>query len=129
MHHHIGIGIAISIVSTFLGLYITSLLYSWSLGLFGFSSITELAALPLLALWISLFGLVTSPIGNSISRRHERAADTYAVQKTGKKEAFASALRKLASTNLADANPHPLVEFLFYSHPSIAKRVRMVETA
>jgi STE24 endopeptidase len=126
-HHHIRIGIAISILSTFLGLYITSALHSWSLSTFGFSSITELAALPLLGLWLALFGLVTSPVGNSISRRHERQADTYAVQKTGKKEAFASGLRKLGSMNLADADPHPLVEFLFYSHPSIANRIRMVE--
>jgi hypothetical protein len=25
--------------------------------------------------------------------------------------------------NLADRTPHPLVEFLFYSHPSIEKRI------
>ena len=127
-HHHIRTGIITSIVSTFLGLFIASLLYSWSLRRFGFSSITEFAGLPLLALWLSLFGLVTSPLGNILSRRHERQADEYAVRRTGKKEQFASALRKLASMNLADPEPHPAVEFLFYSHPSIGKRIRMVET-
>jgi STE24 endopeptidase len=127
-HHHIRIGIIISVVSTFAGLFVTSLLYSRSLYWFGFTSITELAALPLLALWLSLFGLVTSPLGNILSRHHERQADEYAVRKTGKKGPFASALRKLASMNLADPEPHPLVEFLFYSHPSIASRLRMVET-
>jgi len=103
-------------------------LYDWSLTFFSFTATTDLAALPLLALWLSIFGLVTSPLGNVISRRHERQADTYAIQKTGKNEAFISALRKLASMNLADAEPHPLVEFLFYSHPSIGKRIRMVES-
>jgi STE24 endopeptidase len=127
-HHHIRIGIIISIISAFLGLYITSHCYSWSLNVLGFSSTTDLAALPLLALWLSIFGLVTSPLGNLISRRHERQADAYAIQKTEKKEAFISALRKLASMNLADPEPHPLVEFLFYSHPSIGKRIRMAES-
>ncbi|MEK9139161.1 MAG: M48 family metallopeptidase [Bacteroidota bacterium] len=127
-HHHIRTGIIISTVSTFLGLYITAHLYAWSSSVFGFSSITELAALPLLALWLSLFGVATSPIGNAVSRRHERQADKYAVKKSGKRDTFVSALQKLASNNLADPKPHPLVEFLFYSHPSIAKRIRMVET-
>jgi STE24 endopeptidase len=127
-HHHIRIGIAVSIVSTFLGLFITAQLYGWSLTFLGFT-MTDLAALPLLALWLSIFGLVTSPLGNVMSRRHEREADAYAIQKTRKNEAFTSALRKLASLNMADAEPHPLVEFLFYSHPSIGKRIRMIESS
>jgi STE24 endopeptidase len=49
------------------------------------------------------------------------------VRTTGNKTAFLSALRKLSTTNLADPDPHPLVEFLFYSHPSIGKRLRSVE--
>lgn len=126
-YHHMRAGIVVSTVSTFVGLLVTSVLYGWSLHLFGFTSITELGALPLLALWLSLFGLVTSPLGNILSRHHERQADEYAVRKTGKKESFVSALRKLASMNLADPEPHPLVEFLFYSHPSIGKRIGLVE--
>lgn len=125
--HHIRTGIIISIISTLMGLAMTAQLYSWSIRILGFSSITQLAAMPLLALWLSLFGLFTSPIGNIISRRHERQADAYAVKKTGKREAFISALHKLESMNLADPDPHPWVEFLFYSHPSIAKRVGAVE--
>lgn len=127
-HKHILVGIGVGIVSTFVGLFVTARLYEWSLAWFGFSSIAELAALPLLGLWLSVFGLVTSPLGNMLSRKHEREADRYAVQTTGKKDAFVSALRKLAATNLADPEPHPLVEFLFYSHPSIARRIAVVES-
>ena len=127
-HRHIIIGILIGIVSTFLGLFITAQLYEWSLTSFGFTAITDFEALPILAVWLSVFGLVTSPIGNVISRRHEREADAYAVQKTGNKSAFISALQKLAAMNLADPEPHPIVEFLFYSHPSIARRIRAVES-
>ncbi|HXF99175.1 MAG TPA: M48 family metalloprotease, partial [Bacteroidota bacterium] len=127
-HKHILIGIAVGVISTYAGLFITAHLYAVSLSWFGFSSITELAALPLLGLWLSIFGLVTSPLGNMLSRKHERDADRYAVRTTGKKAAFVSALRKLAETNLADPQPHPIVEFLFYSHPAIARRIAMVES-
>jgi STE24 endopeptidase len=126
--HHILIGILLGSVSTFGGLFVTARLFEDSLPAFGFSSITDIAALPLLPLWLSLFGLVTVPLGNLISRRHERQADAYAVQVTGNKHAFVAALRKLANMNLADTDPHPLVEFLFYSHPSIARRIEMVES-
>jgi STE24 endopeptidase len=127
-HKHIIIGIVVGVVSTFVGLFVTSKLYSLSLVWFGFDTIAELAALPLLGLWLSIFGVVTSPLGNMLSRRHEREADMYAVQTTRKRSAFVSALQKLADTNLADPAPHPLIEFLFYSHPSIARRIALVES-
>ncbi|MBI5474172.1 MAG: M48 family metallopeptidase [Ignavibacteriae bacterium] len=127
-HKHIIIGILVGIVSTFVGLYITARVYSISLPWFGFSSITELGALPLLGLWLSIFGLATSPLGNMLSRKHEREADRYAVATTKNRNAFVSALRKLAGTNLADPDPHPLVEFLFYSHPSIARRIALIDS-
>jgi STE24 endopeptidase len=126
-YHHLVIGIAAGTISTFLGLFVAATLYAWSLGILGFHSITEIAALPLLTLWVSLFGLVTSPLGNIISRHHERQADRYAVERTHNASAFISALQKLAAMNLADPEPHPLVEFLFYSHPSISRRIRTVE--
>ena len=89
----------------------------------------QLSALPLLTLWLSLYALVTAPNGNIISRQHDRQADAYAVQQTENRPAFISALRKLAARNLADLEPHPLVEFLFCSYPSISKRIRTLESA
>ena len=126
-HRHVQIGILVSFFSTFAGLSVTALLYGWSVRASGFSAPTELAALPFLAFWLSLFGLVTAPLGNLFSRRHERQADAFAVAKTGNKAAFISALRKLAAMNLADPEPHPLVEYLFHSHPSIGRRIKAVE--
>jgi len=125
--NHIWQGMFASIIMTFLGLFITSRLHAWSLSLLGFSSLTDLGALPLLALWLALFGFVTGPVENAIARYHEREADQYAVRATGNAAAFVSALKKLSRMNLADPNPHPVVEFLFYSHPSIARRVKDVE--
>jgi STE24 endopeptidase len=124
---HIWKGIAFGTVSVYVGLFLTAQAYGASLGWFGFSSASQLAALPLLALWLALYSLVTSPLGNMLSRKHEFEADRYAVERTGKKEAFVSSMRKLASMNLADTTPHPLVEFFFYSHPSIEKRIAAAE--
>ena len=129
-HYHFGhirTGMIAGTVSTFAGLYVTARLYDASTAALHFSSLTDLAALPLLAIWLALFGLVTSPLGNMISRHHERQADAFAVRTTGKRDAFASALRKLSATNLADPSPHPIVEFMFYSHPPIAKRIRALD--
>jgi STE24 endopeptidase len=128
-HGHIRKGIIVGTLSIFIGLYLTSLAYSASLTWFGFTSMTQLAALPLLTLWLGLYSLVTSPLSNMLSRKHEFEADRYAVERTKNVAAFISTMNKLASMNLADRTPHPFIEFLFYSHPSIEKRIRAAEHA
>lgn len=115
--------VLMSTVSTFMGLYLTSLLYSASLGWFGFISTYEIAALPLLMLYLSIYGLITTPISNIFSRKYEWEADTYALETTRNKEAFISSMEKLADQNLSDKSPNKVIEFLFHSHPSIEKRV------
>lgn len=126
-HKHIVAGIAVGTLSTFVGLGVAAWLYEWSAEVMGFAGTADIAALPLLAVWLSLYGLAISPLMNGLSRHHECQADAYAVRMTGKAAAFVSALRKLARMNLADPEPHPLVEFMFHSHPPIAKRIAMVE--
>ncbi len=127
VHGHIWKNIAVGTLSIYIGLYVTSQLYSISLGWFGFSSVDQLAALPLLVLWLGVYSVVTSPLSNVLSRKYEYEADRYALDKTGNAPAFMSTMRKLAEMNLADTAPHPVVEFLFYSHPSIEKRIRAAE--
>lgn len=124
---HVWVMMAFGTVSSFLGLYVTAQAYDTSLAWFGFSAPDRIAALPLLALWLGVYSLVTTPLSNMLSRTQEYDADRFAVQLSGKRQAFQHALIKLAKVNLADPSPHPLVEFLFHSHPSIAKRLRAVE--
>ncbi len=126
-HRHLRTMILLGALSTFGGLFGAAALYTATLSWFGFASMETIAALPLLAVWLSLFSLVTGPFSNVVSRAHERQADRFAVALTGKKEAFIAALRKLGRINLADPAPHPWVEFLFYSHPSIERRIRLLE--
>jgi len=126
--NHIWKMIAIGTFSTFAGLYLTAIVFDASLSWFGFPARETIAALPLLGLWLSVYSLITAPLNNMISRANERAADSYAVRAAGNKEAFVGALRKLGTINMADFTPHPLIEFLFYSHPSLGKRIAAVET-
>lgn len=114
----------VSTLVTFLGLFITAKLYEASLGYFGFTAVNEIAALPLLFLYLSLYGLVTTPISNIQSRMYEWEADTFALETTKDKVSFVSAMEKLAEQNLADKTPNKIIEFLFHSHPSLEKRIQ-----
>ena len=90
----------------------------------GFESLQDIAGLPLLVLIFFLIGLLALPAINMYSRKLERGADRYAIKFTGLAEPFASAMNRLAKLNLAESEPHPVIEFLFYSHPSPAKRIQ-----
>jgi STE24 endopeptidase len=47
------------------------------------------------------------------------------LETTGKPEAFADGMTRLANQNLSDVEPPRWVEVLFYSHPPIGKRLAM----
>jgi STE24 endopeptidase len=84
----------------------------------------QLEAIPYLGLLFFIFNLITDPLTNYLSRKHEYQADSFAIKTTGYKVTFANSLKKLADLNLADEEPHPVVEFLFQSHPSIKNRIQ-----
>ncbi|OQX58832.1 hypothetical protein B5M50_03855 [candidate division KSB1 bacterium 4484_219] len=131
-YHHIWKGILSGFVLTLGGIFVTSLLYQKTLAIiFPAKGLTidQVEALPLLALYLTLFGLIITPIQNMLSRHFERQADLFALQITKDKESFVSAMEKLAQINLADKEPHPIIEFLFYSHPSIKKRIAMAHSS
>ncbi|MCU0848395.1 MAG: M48 family metallopeptidase [Spirochaetes bacterium] len=119
---HILKNIAISVAVTYSSLYPCGLAYGMSLRAMGFTEVHDIAAIPILLFYLSVWGLATMPLMNWISRRFEVQADAYALEASGDVTAFISSMEKLAEINLADRDPHPLAEFLFYSHPSIKKR-------
>ena len=123
---HIIKNIFIGTVTSFLTLYLIALLYNISLRWFGFNSIAEIAALPLLALWSMLIGVITTPLGNIVSRKFEYEADEYAVKETGSPEIFVNTLEKLTDQNLGDKEPNAFVEWFFYSHPSVKNRIEAI---
>ncbi|MCI0548594.1 MAG: M48 family metalloprotease [Candidatus Rokubacteria bacterium] len=83
----------------------------------------DLAGLPLLGLVLLGAGLVGLPVGNGWSRHVERQADAFALRTTGNPAAFIGAMERLGALNLAERDPHPLVELLLYSHPSLGRRI------
>ena len=123
---HIIKGIMFSTASSFFTFFIIAKLYETTLHIFGFSSLEQVAAIPLLFLWAMIVGLILTPLGNIFSRKHEYEADEYAIEVTGKPDSFISTLEKLTEQNLGDKTPHPFVEWFFYSHPSISKRINAI---
>lgn len=128
VHNDIPIGIAIESVSTLGGFYLASLALSWGVSYFRLAGTSDISAFPLFLLVMAVYGLITMPLGNAFSRWRERRADDYALRVTGKGQAFADAMTRLANQNLADANPDPWVEWLLYSHPALSKRIKMATT-
>ena len=124
---HIIKNILIGTVSSFLTLFLIAFLYKNSLSWFDFTNITQVAALPLLALWSMLIGLIQAPLGNILSRKFEYEADEYAIFETKNPFAFKKTLEKLTEQNLGDKEPHPFVEWFFYSHPSIKNRISAID--
>jgi STE24 endopeptidase len=120
---HIIKNILIGTASSFLTLFLIAYLYNLSLSWFGFTTVVQIAAIPLLSLWAMIISLILNPLSNMLSRKFEYEADEYAIHSTNKKEAFIATLEKLTDQNLGDREPHPLVEWFFYSHPSIKNRV------
>ncbi len=125
--HHVNRDIPLLItmgtVGTTTGLYLASLGLNWAIGYFGFTGVADVAAFPALMLILGAYGLVTMPLENAVSRWRERKADDYALQATGKGEAFASAFTRLANQNLGEVDPEKWVVFLFYSHPPLGERI------
>lgn len=86
--------------------------------------VNDIAALPALLLAIGTVFVLVMPVAHAYTRRRERAADDFALETTRNPEAFIGAMRRLGENNLADPDPHPLVEFFLHSHPSIGRRIR-----
>ena len=129
VHKDIPILMAFGMIMTLGGLYLASLALHWAAGYFGFAGPADIAGLPALGLVLGAFGLLTQPLSNAISRWRESMADEYALQSTGKREAFASAFVRLANQNLAEVDPEKWVVFMFYDHPPLGERIKMASNA
>jgi len=98
------------------------------LSIFGLNSLWDLAALPIILIYFTIFGIIMQPFENYISRRLEKNADMLALKVTGFQKAFISAMEKLSLQNLADRNPHPVIKFFFFDHPPIDERIDMAKS-
>jgi STE24 endopeptidase len=128
MKRHIAKNVFLGGAIIYVSLFLCGTLYEATITRMGFPQTAEIAALPVLFLYLSVFGVLAMPATNAVSRRYEREADRLALELTGDTGSFISAMEKLASQNLSEREPHPLVEFFLYSHPAISRRIDFART-
>lgn len=129
-HHryrHITKMLVISALGSWLAFVLTDLVSARWVAAFGLRALSDIAGFPMLALWLSILGLIGLPLQNGLSRYFEWQADHFAVATTQQPKAFGDALRRLAALNLADPNPPRWVTWLFYDHPPIMERIQATE--
>ena len=79
------------------------------------------------------FALLYTPVNmvlglgmNVWSRKNEYEADAFAAQNYDG-EALVSGLKKISVKALSNLTPHPVYEAVYYSHPSLLKRIKGIE--
>ncbi len=128
---HIVIRLILSLSSMLMGLWLISLLlrYDPFFEAFGFRNPSNQAAL---IMFVFLSGPVTfflQPLLSAWSRKHEYAADRYAVLAVGKSSGLEEALITLGKDNLSNLTPHPWYSFFHYSHPTLLERIAALKKA
>jgi STE24 endopeptidase len=129
---HIWKGLAIAVVFIFVGTFLMGKLLPGLIRRhgrkFGFDRLGNVASLPLIILFVTVFSFITQPIPNAISRHFEYNADEYGFKLSGVtvKDA-ARTFDKLSVYNLSDPDPPAIIEFWFYDHPAIDKRVENIK--
>ncbi len=121
--HHIRSMLILSALGAWVGFQLIAGIGARQVQALGLRGLADVAAFPVLMLWLSLLGLLSLPLQNGISRLLEWQADRYAVDLTGRAHAFADALRRLGALNLADPSPPRWVVWFFYDHPPITERI------
>ena len=84
--------------------------------------VEEPRGIPVLGFIVTLFGLLAMPVTNTLSRMGESEADDYSLRTANEPDALAGALVKTAEYRYP--RPNRVQEFLFYTHPSVERRVR-----
>ena len=123
VHHDLWRGMAVQTLLLFAGFLVAHLAlvqFEQPLGLRGRD---DPAGLPLLLIAGGVCSLVFLPLTNALSRSHERRADRFALDLTHEPGAFISAMKRLSQQNLAEERPSRIVQWLFYSHPTIPHRI------
>lgn len=82
----------------------------------------------LLLFLVAALTLLAQPLTNLISRRVEARADVHSLDLTRDPETFVEVERRLATTNLSNLEPGPLVYGLFFTHPSTPERIALART-
>jgi len=92
-------------------------------GRWGFSSLADVASLPLLLLLMSAFGLVVTPLELAFTRHIEHEADRFGLEITQTNHSAGTAFVKLQQDALANPRPGLLYKIFRESHPPLGERI------
>jgi STE24 endopeptidase len=87
------------------------------------AALSSPTSLPVVMVMLTFLLLLAQPVINASIRFGEIEADQYSLATAKLPDAMASALVKTAEYRYP--RPHPVQEILFYTHPSVERRVRM----
>ncbi|MBY0547124.1 MAG: M48 family metallopeptidase [Candidatus Obscuribacterales bacterium] len=89
----------------------------------GVYSLNSLTLIPLIGLMSAPTTLLFAPLESSISRSFEHESDVFALSVTQAPTSLANAFITLAQEDLINPSPPEWIEFWFFSHPSLSKRI------
>jgi len=119
---HVWRAIAVISVLAMLAFLVADRLYPRFARAFGCSApLSDPRGLPVVLFMVSLIMALATPVMNTLSRTSETEADRHSLETVNLPDALATALVKTAEYR--DPRPHPLQEFLFYTHPAVERRV------
>jgi STE24 endopeptidase len=89
----------------------------------GVRDVTDVAAVPVFSIAVSVLFLLLTPVTNTLIRVHETEADAFGLDAS--REPDGEALVDLRLAEYRKMEPGPIEEFIFFDHPSGANRIRM----
>lgn len=120
---HVWRGVIVISVLAVVFFFLADRLYPRFASAFGSrAALADPVGLPVLLFIVGVLGLFAQPVMNTLSRMDETESDMYSLKTVGLPDALASALVKTAEYR--DPRPGALQEILFYTHPSVERRVR-----
>ncbi len=126
---HIQKTLILSSTLIFAGFYFWSLLLNYAplYQAFGLSGNTLFPALMVFPLIMGPVTFFLHPLTNLFSRKHEFEADAFSARVTLSASDLQTALLKLNEKNLSNLTPHPVYSFFYYSHPTLAERLKALD--
>ncbi|OYY71070.1 MAG: peptidase M48 [Sphingomonadales bacterium 28-55-16] len=120
---HVWRSVLVIIFIAMLGFFLADRVFNRVAALFGSKAkVGDPEGLPILLLIVSVLGIFAQPVINGVTRMGESEADAYSLRTVNLPDALAAALVKTAEYRYP--RPSALQEAIFYSHPSVEKRVR-----
>jgi STE24 endopeptidase len=102
--------------------------WQWLLDRGGVHGPEDARAVGLLLALVALISFVSGPGQNLVSRRIEARADLHSLNLTDEPDQFVAMQRRLATVNLSDLDPSPLVFGMFATHPTAPQRIALART-